>query len=308
MSSGDVLGRTRKPGTSRPGPASPAGRACPDDRSARLPVLAGGRRAVAVADITYNGWEGPQSGVDELACRPCSRTLTRTAPSALAAASGPSPWGDASRRRRNARRPARSSEHNRHREHGWTRHTAHGLEHQSHRRATCADERRVRWFGRRALEKGLPSRYLASVLPHFSVTAGAAPRADQGWMFSRSSRRLGCLGSQPSACRVWALEEGWSVAKIGPSRPKVSCGIALTGSPSRLPMTVAMSRTASPGSATACHEVPAGAFSRTSRKRTAASSACTAGQRWVPSSSRSSSRGGRPAHRHRTAVLPIRYR
>ena len=31
------------------------------------------------------------------ACRPCSMTLTRTAPSSLAAPSGPSPWGDASR-------------------------------------------------------------------------------------------------------------------------------------------------------------------------------------------------------------------
>jgi len=31
------------------------------------------------------------------ACRPYSMTLTRTAPSALAAPSGPSPWGDASR-------------------------------------------------------------------------------------------------------------------------------------------------------------------------------------------------------------------
>jgi len=36
-------------------------------------------------------------------------------------------------------------------------------------------------------------------------------------------------------------------------------------------MTAAMSRTASPSSATACQEVPAGASSRASRKRTAAS-------------------------------------
>lgn len=34
-------------------------------------------------------------------------------------------------------------------------------------------------------------------------------------MFSRSSRRLGWVGSQPSASRVWVLDEGWSVAKIG---------------------------------------------------------------------------------------------
>ena len=57
-------------------------------------------------------------------------------------------------------------------------------------------------------------------------------------MFSRSSSRLGCVGSQPSASRVWALEEGWSIAKIGPSGPKVSCGTDSTGRPSRRPMTV----------------------------------------------------------------------
>ena len=40
-------------------------------------------------------------------------------------------------------------------------------------------------------------------------TDGAASAsADQGWMFSRSSSRLGCFGSQPSACRVWALDDG----------------------------------------------------------------------------------------------------
>jgi hypothetical protein len=37
----------------------------------------------------------------------------------------------------------------------------------NHWRATCA-ERRMRRFGRRALEKDLPSRHLASVLPHLS--------------------------------------------------------------------------------------------------------------------------------------------
>lgn len=43
-------------------------------------------------------------------------------------------------------------------------------------------------------------------------------------MFSRSSSSLGWIGVQPSSLRVWALEEGWSVAKIGPSGPKVSSG------------------------------------------------------------------------------------
>jgi len=43
--------------------------------------------------------------------------------------------------------------------------------------------------------------------------------AGQGWMFSRSSRRLECFGSQPSARRVWVLDEGWSAAKIGPRGP-----------------------------------------------------------------------------------------
>jgi hypothetical protein len=41
----------------------------------------------------------------------------------------------------------------------------------------------------------------------------------QGAMFSRSSRRLGCVGSQLSAYRARVLEEGWSVAKIGPRGP-----------------------------------------------------------------------------------------
>ncbi len=41
----------------------------------------------------------------------------------------------------------------------------------------------------------------------------------QGWMFSRSASRLGCTGSQPRASRVRVLDEGWSVAKIGPSGP-----------------------------------------------------------------------------------------
>ena len=45
------------------------------------------------------------------------------------------------------------------------------------------------------------------------------PAAGQGWMFSRSSSRPGCFGSQPSACRVRELDEGWSVAKIGPRGP-----------------------------------------------------------------------------------------
>jgi serine phosphatase RsbU (regulator of sigma subunit) len=46
-----------------------------------------------------------------------------------------------------------------------------------------------------------------------------ASLAGQGWMFSRSSRRLGCFGFQPSACRVRVLDEGWSVAKTGPRVP-----------------------------------------------------------------------------------------
>jgi hypothetical protein len=82
---------------------------------------------------------------------------------------------------------------------------------------------------------------------------------------------------------VWALDAGWSIAKIGPSGPKFSCGTDSTGRPSRRPMTVAMSRTASPSSPTACQHVPVGADSSASRKRTAASSACTVGQRGVPS-------------------------
>ena len=35
-----------------------------------------------------------------------------------------------------------------------------------------------------------------------AVLCGSWPTC-QGWMFSRSSRRLGCVGSQPSAFRVW---------------------------------------------------------------------------------------------------------
>jgi hypothetical protein len=52
-----------------------------------------------------------------------------------------------------------------------------------------------------------------------SGLAPVFPAACQGWMHSRSSRRLGCVGSQPSASRVWVLDEGWSVAKIGPRGP-----------------------------------------------------------------------------------------
>jgi hypothetical protein len=43
--------------------------------------------------------------------------------------------------------------------------------------------------------------------------------ACQGWMLSRSSSRLGRVGCQPSVWRVWALDEGWSAAKIGPRGP-----------------------------------------------------------------------------------------
>ncbi|MEU6412160.1 hypothetical protein [Microbispora sp. NPDC046933] len=88
---------------------------------------------------------------------------------------------------------------------------------------------------------------------------------------------------RPRTSRVRALETGWSMAKIGPNGPRFSCGTASTDRPSRRPMTAAMSRTASPSSATACQTVPAGADSRAGRNRPAASSACTAGRRWVPS-------------------------
>jgi len=57
----------------------------------------------------------------------------------------------------------------------------------------------------------LPVRAPAAGLPVFP--------AGHGWMFSRSSRRLGCFGSQPSARRVWVLEEGWSLEKIWPRGP-----------------------------------------------------------------------------------------
>jgi hypothetical protein len=64
---------------------------------------------------------------------------------------------------------------------------------------------------------GTPDRRHAADGP-----AAAGPMfqaAGQGWMFSRSSRRLGCFGSQPSACRVWVLDEGWSAAKMTPRGP-----------------------------------------------------------------------------------------
>lgn len=64
-------------------------------------------------------------------------------------------------------------------------------------------------------------------------------------MLSRSSRRLGCFGSQPSACRVWALDVAWSAPKIRPGAPQVCAGADSTGTPSRRPMTAAMSRTLS---------------------------------------------------------------
>ncbi len=53
--------------------------------------------------------------------------------------------------------------------------------------------------------------------------------------------------------RVWALDEGWSAAAIG---PRASCGPGSNGMPSRRPMTVAISRTGSPGPATAGRPPP----------------------------------------------------
>jgi len=49
-----------------------------------------------------------------------------------------------------------------------------------------------------------------------SAEAQPCSAACQGWRHSRSSRRLECIGSQPSASRVWVLDEGWSIAKIRP--------------------------------------------------------------------------------------------
>lgn len=60
-----------------------------------------------------------------------------------------------------------------------------------------------------------------------ALAAPAPPRLKrrgQGRMFSRSSSRPGCVGSQPSACLVCALEAGWSMANTGPSGPKFSSG------------------------------------------------------------------------------------
>ena len=64
------------------------------------------------------------------------------------------------------------------------------------------------------------------------VNSMTALSTRQGSMFSRSTRRLGCVGSQPSVFRVYALEEGWFMAKIGPRGPYVSSGTAsLEGEP-----------------------------------------------------------------------------
>ncbi len=45
---------------------------------------------------------------------------------------------------------------------------------------------------------------------------------------------------------MWALDAGWSIAKMALNGSKFSCGTASTASPSRSPVTVAISRTASP--------------------------------------------------------------
>jgi hypothetical protein len=62
----------------------------------------------------------------------------------------------------------------------------------------------------------LPRRSTRTRLP---LMVGGSGGGGQAWMFARSSSRRGCFGSQPSACRVWVLEEGWSAAKITPRGP-----------------------------------------------------------------------------------------
>jgi predicted MFS family arabinose efflux permease len=70
---------------------------------------------------------------------------------------------------------------------------------------------------------GLVASVWGITAPFWFAFAGSAllvfPGAGQGWMRPRSSSRLGCVGSQPSASRVWALDEGWSLTKIEPSGP-----------------------------------------------------------------------------------------
>jgi len=58
-------------------------------------------------------------------------------------------------------------------------------------------------------------------------------------MVSRSSRRLEWVGCHLRASRVWALDAGWSMAKIGPNGPKFLLRNLLDRQPSRRPMTVA---------------------------------------------------------------------
>ena len=84
-----------------------------------------------------------------------------------------------------------------------------------------------------------------------------------------------------------ALDAGTSTAKKRPIQPKCSTASSgeteVTGTSRWRPMTSAISRVGTPSSPTPWSTEPAGADSTASRKSRAASSRCTAGQRFAPS-------------------------
>jgi hypothetical protein len=68
---------------------------------------------------------------------------------------------------------------------------------------------RTRWFGRRALEKDLPSRHLASVLPHFIgriADRGEHPRPLHGACRMSQIRPARGCGRNWSLGRRWPLQ------------------------------------------------------------------------------------------------------
>jgi len=130
----------------------------------------------------------------------------------------------------------------------------------------------------------------------------------QGWISLGLREGSSCVGSQPSALRVWVLDEVWSVGE--------DSGQGAEGFLRALP------RLASPippaDDRRRCREprrprrhsvgpgVPAGASSRASRKRTAASSRATPASGGVPSPGSRTLRAGAPCWSagQRTAPLP----
>jgi hypothetical protein len=102
-----------------------------------------------------------------------------------------------------------------------------------------------------------------------------------------SAISMACVGRHPRRSWVSALDVGLSIDAMAERKPKwspaSSAAMLTTGSFNWRPMVSAVYRKGTPSSPAPCSRDSAGAASTASRNRRAASSRCTAGQRFDPS-------------------------